>query len=98
MTNANDPTEDMIREEIRKAVEILKSDGIHIHKTYAAFQKTLTGGPEKQTDKETDKETEKETGKNKGTEGGPPPVKDPETAPPAVKSGLWWGTKLHDAG
>jgi hypothetical protein len=68
--------------EIAAAVAILRSDGLHIHKTYAEFQKGLK--PEGEG-----KPPEEET------EGKPPPEKgkenDPET-PPAKKS-LWWGNQ-----
>jgi len=81
MADNTDPTEDMIRAEIAKAVEILRSDGIHIHKTYAQFQKTLT--PDKPNDKQ-DKQD---------TTGQPPPAKDTPDPDPIIRKGLWWGTR-----
>lgn len=73
------------QDEIRAAVEILKSDGIHIHKTYAAFQKSLTNGNQgNPTDPSTDPPD---------TTGQPPPVKDQATDPPK-KCSLWWGDRI----
>lgn len=42
---ADDPTEETIRKEIADAVKILRDDGIHIHRTYSKFQKTLDPKP-----------------------------------------------------
>lgn len=75
----NDPTEEQIKAEIAAAVEILRSDGMHIHKTYAEFQKSLT--------------PETEPPKPEPKEGDPPPVKDDKTDVKPVKGGLWWGTR-----
>jgi hypothetical protein len=36
-----------LKKQIKEAVDILRSDGMHIHKTYADFQKSL--GEEKET-------------------------------------------------
>lgn len=70
------------RKEIAEAVAILKSDGVHIHKTYAAFQKSLTEQPEAKPEEP-------------DTEGQPPPEKPDENTPP-VKKSLWWGTRNAD--
>lgn len=72
------------RKEIADAVAILKSDGVHIHKTYAAFQKTLAENP-----------PEPESKPDEDPEGKPPPKKDEPAEPPAKKS-LWWGTRNAD--
>lgn len=70
--------------EIAEAVKILKSDGVHIHRTYAAFQASLTEGKDKS---ETEETTETET------EGTPPPTKDDKNEPPK-RGSLWWGDRL----
>jgi hypothetical protein len=59
--------------EIAKAVSILKSDGVHIHKTYPAFMKA---------------QEEASKGKEP-PEGGPPPAKDPPDDDWEEHAGLW---------
>jgi hypothetical protein len=59
--------------EIRAAVEILRSDGVHIHKTYPAFLKAQ-------------QEAGKE---NETTDGKPPPVKDKPAPEYDEVVGLW---------
>lgn len=66
---------DAARAEIKAAIDILRSDGLHIHKTYASFLKSQEEGKK-----------EEESPK----EGEPPPKKEDEN-PPAKKKGLWWG-------
>ena len=72
---------DEAKAEIAAAVKILREDGVHIHKSYAAFQKSLGDKPE---DKPQDKP------EDKPTEGEPPPPK-PEPTEKPKKKGLWWG-------
>ena len=72
---------DEAKAEIKEAIRILKEDGVHIHKTYAAFQKS----------QEETKSSEETT----TTEGGPPPLKETKTEPP-VKQGLWWKGRTSD--
>lgn len=75
---------DEAKEEIKAAIKILREDGVHIHRSYAAFLKSQEGKPEeKPKDKPEDKPEEP-------TEGAPPPVKDEPTEKPK-KKGLWWG-------
>lgn len=65
------------RGEWREAMRIAKEDGIHIHKSYAAFQKSL----------------EPKEGDEKPPEDGePPPKKEEENEPPKKKS-IWWGDR-----
>ena len=73
---------DEAKAEIAAAVKILREDGVHIHKSYAAFQKSLGDKPE---DKPQDKPVE-----DKPTESEPPPPK-PEPTEKPKKKGLWWG-------
>lgn len=70
---------DEAKAELAEAVRILKEDGIHIHKTYAAFQKTLEQPP---TDPATDPPKD----------GDPPPPK-PDPTPTPKKKSLWWGER-----
>ena len=71
---------DEAKAEIAAAVKILREDGVHIHKSYAAFQKSLDKPEDKPQDKPEDKPTE----------GEPPPPK-PEPTEKPKKKGLWWG-------
>jgi hypothetical protein len=64
--------------EIAAAIGILKSDGVHIHKTYPAFVKA-------QQDADSGK-------KDEPTDGKPPPKKDEPEAEYDEIVGLW-GTK-----
>jgi len=78
---------DEAKAEIQAAIRILREDGVHIHKSYAAFLKSQEGineNPEDSKDKPEDKP------EDKPTEGDPPPVKDEKTEKPKKKS-LWWG-------
>lgn len=61
-------------------IRIMREDGIHIHKTYAAFQKTQ-------------QEADTEAAKEEATDGKPPPVKDQSVTEPPKKRGLWWGDR-----
>lgn len=75
-----DPTEEQVKAEIAAAVKILRDDGVHIHKTYSQFQKSVAeteGKPEDKPDKE----------------GKPPPVKETADNDPPIRKGLWWGTR-----
>jgi len=76
---------DEAKAEIAAAIKILREDGVHIHKTYAQFQKTLENPPKKE-------ETEPPAPPK---DGDPPPPKDGPTEPPK-KAGLWWGNRSHD--
>jgi hypothetical protein len=76
---------DAAKAEIAEAVRILREDGVHIHKSYAAFKKSQEETPP--TDAP--------------TEGTPPPdpPKDPkadETPEPPKKKSAWWGDRLND--
>ncbi|HEY6020410.1 MAG TPA: hypothetical protein VIY48_11015 [Candidatus Paceibacterota bacterium] len=70
--------------ELREAMRIAREDGIHIHRTYAAFLKSQEQAP---------------PADDKPTEGQPPPVKE-ETAPetkPRKRRGIGlWGTDETD--
>ena len=72
---------DEAKAEIAAAVKILREDGVHIHKSYAAFQKSLGDKPEGKPEGKPE---------DKPTEGEPPPVKEEPTEKPK-KKGLWWG-------
>jgi hypothetical protein len=75
---------DWAKAEVAKAIEILKSDGVHIHKTYAQFQASLA-------DKGTKKEGEETE------EGGAPPEKPEEDKnTPPKKRGYWWGDRADE--
>jgi hypothetical protein len=80
---------DEAKAEIKSAIDILKSDGIHIHKTYKQFMASQENPP---TDPKNPPADPKNPPK---TEGNPPPPKpgDPPTDPTPKKAGLWWGTK-----
>ena len=73
---------DEAKAEIAAAVKILREDGVHIHKSYAAFQKSLGDKPEGKP--------EVKPVEDKPTEGEPPPPK-PEPVEKPKKKGLWWG-------
>ena len=75
---------DEAKAEIAAAVKILRDDGVHIHKSYAAFQKSL-----EETEDKPEGKTEDKT-EDKPTEGEPPPAKEEPTQKPK-KKGLWWG-------
>ena len=68
------------KKELAEAVRILKEDGVHIHKAYAAFQKTLTG-------------EDSDPKPPKPQEGDPPPPKSGDEPPVPAKRGLWWGDR-----
>jgi hypothetical protein len=68
---------DEAKAEIQSAIKILKEDGAHIHRTYAAFLKSQ---------EPTDPPTEP-------TEGGPPPKTEPKQENTQSKGGLWWGNR-----
>lgn len=78
---------DEAKAEIQAAVKILRDDGVHIHKSYAAFQKSQEENKDKPEDKP-DKSQDKP--EDKPTEGEPPPPK-PEPTEKPKKKGLWWG-------
>ena len=74
-----------LSDEAKEVLRILKEDGVHIHKTYAAFLKSQKEA--ETTDPPTDPPTE----------GGPPPVKDkPIKEDPPVKQGIWWKGRTSD--
>ena len=76
---------DEAKAEIAAAVKILREDGVHIHKSYAAFQKSLEDKPEVKPEDKPEGKPE-----DKPTEGQPPPAKE-EPAEKPKKKGLWWG-------
>jgi hypothetical protein len=76
MGNAEE-TPDWAKAEITAAVEILKSDGLHIHKTYEQFMAGKEQTPPK----------------DEPTEGQPPPAKDNPTPTPEKKSVWWGDRK-----
>lgn len=71
------------KKEIAEAVRILREDGVHIHKTYVAFQKSLETKPEPEGEAEPP------------GEGDPPPVKEGK---PVVKEeyGLWGKKRVRE--
>lgn len=70
---------------IAEAIAILKSDGVHIHKTYAQFLKSQ-GEPPK--DPANPPKADPKPGDP------PPPKQDPPADPPkTAKRGLWWGDR-----
>lgn len=74
---------DEAKAEIADAIRILREDGMHIHRTYAAFLKSQEEPKDPPVDPKIDPPK---------TEGEPPPVKDEKTEKP-VKKGLWWGDR-----
>jgi hypothetical protein len=80
---ASDEAPDWAKAEIADAIRILKEDGLHIHKTFAAFQATLTNKGDGKSTETTTEETE--------TEGNPPPT-GAGNSPPKRK-GVWWGER-----
>jgi hypothetical protein len=80
----SDPTEESIRKEIADAVRIAREDGMHIHKTYARFQKSLEGKPPTPPTPPT------------GDPKDPPPLKDTPPPTPTKKKGIWWGDRDDD--
>ena len=77
-----DPYEGYTREEIQEAFRIAREDGMHVHKTYAAFQKQ----------REEAEKAKKEPPNEPPKDGDPPPPKQEPNEPPAKKS-LWWGDR-----
>jgi hypothetical protein len=77
---------DEAKAEIKAAIDILRSDGIHIHKTYPAFLASQTKPTEDPKPKPADPP---KPGDN------PPPPKPTADVPvdPPKKAGLWWGSK-----
>jgi hypothetical protein len=79
---ATDEAPDWAKREVQEAIRILKEDGLHVHKTYAAFMSSQT--------------TEDDTPpKEETTEGKPPPAKTETTEKP-VKKGVWWSDRTND--
>lgn len=76
----DDEAPDWAKAEIAAAVEILKSDGLHIHKTYEQF---MAGKDQPPTEPKSE---------DKDTEGQPPPVTDTPTETSKKKS-FWWGDR-----
>ena len=69
--------------EIQAAIGILKSDGVHIHKTYPGFLKA---------------QQEAEAGKkDEPTDGKPPPVKDKPEPDYEEVAGLWGTRRVKKA-
>ena len=78
-----DPYEGYTREEIQEAFRIAREDGMHVHKTYAAFQKQR---------EEAEKAKKEPPAGETPKDGDPPPPKQEPNEPPAKKS-LWWGDR-----
>ena len=74
---------DEAKAEIAAAIKILRDDGVHIHKSYAAFVKSQGQTDPPKTDPPKDPPS---------IEGNPPPVKDEKTEKPE-KKGIWWGDR-----
>jgi hypothetical protein len=68
------------KEAIADAVRILREDGVHVHKTYQGFLKSLN--EPKEPPKDGDPPPPKD------------PPADPPTPP--AKRGLWWGDRNSD--
>lgn len=79
---------DEAKAEIKAAIDILKSDGIHIHKTYKSFM----ASQEPPTDPKNPANPPKDP-KNPADNPPPPKPEDPPNDPAPKKAGLWWGTK-----
>lgn len=78
---------DEAKAEIKAAIDILKSDGVHIHKTYKSFLASQEPPADPKKPPVADP-------KNPPV-ADPPPPKD-STDPPAdppKRGGIWWGTK-----
>jgi len=90
MGEENPELSEAAKAEIQAAIAILKSDGLHIHKTAEAYARS----------KET-KDDSSGSGNNDsadtedGEEGKPPPKKEEENEKPA-KQGLWWGKRASE--
>ena len=74
--------------EIAEAVRILREDGVHIHKSYAAFQKGLT---EQSVNDPPEEDVSSQPPADPG-EGDPPPPKPDGGKKPERKS-IWWGDR-----
>ena len=82
---ADDAYAGYTREEIQEAFKIAREDGMHVHKTYAAFQKA-------QKDAEEAKKNAPPEPPAATKDGDPPPPKEePNEVPP--KKSLWWGDR-----
>jgi hypothetical protein len=86
----NEGLTDAAKSEIAAAIAILKSDGIHIHKTYASFMKGQEEAKKDGSGSENPNPGNEDPGN--GEEGQPPPKKE-EDADPPKKKGLWWGDR-----
>jgi hypothetical protein len=85
-------TPDWAKKEVQEAVRILKSDGIHIHKTYDAFMASKKVNSEAETGEKLAEGGEKLSGDN--PEGNPPPEKkEDEKNEKPKKKGMWWGDR-----
>ena len=87
MANEETPPE-WATKAIKEAIDILKSDGVHIHKTYAQFQASLK-------DKKDGDVKEGETDPKEGEGGAPPEKTDEEKNKPNEKRGFWWGDRAN---
>jgi hypothetical protein len=68
-------------DQIDAAVKILRDDGVHIHKTYAAFQKSQAAPPAEDPPEEGGAPPKKD----------PPPDPDPDPGPNQPKGRrIWW--------
>lgn len=77
---------DEAKAEIKAAIDILKSDGIHFTKAMEKHLKTKEEPPAPDPSKTSPPDPT----------GGPPPKADPVTDPaadPPKKRGLWWGDR-----
>lgn len=82
--NSAEEAPEWAKREIAEAVRILKEDGAHIHRTYAAFMASQTQESTDNTDGGDD------------TEGKAPPVKKTGKTEPPVKKGVWWAGRNND--
>lgn len=83
MANEDEEAPEWAKREIAAAVEILKSDGVHIHRTYKSFM---------DSQQQETPEPDKDKGKGKGQA---PPVKETTSEVPAKRS-MWWGSRTND--
>jgi len=82
---------DAAKSEIAAAIAILKSDGLHIHKTAEAYANS-----KKEKDDKTppDSDSGNDGGEN-DKDGNPPPKKEEENEKPK-KAGLWWADRSSE--
>jgi hypothetical protein len=87
----SDETPEWAKREIKAAIDILKSDGIHIHKTYKAFLAQEGVDKAANAGEKLAEGGEKLSGETEGT---PPPEKpEEEQNEKPKKKGAWWGDR-----